>query len=121
MIIHTLAHHSLYLLPAERIIDLEDHIVNRIVAEMETRQFLSTEFNTKTTSDEIAELGRQVEGLKGTANKNEKNENTYIDRFATLLLLLCSMKIWMTMIAMSYQLMAAPAPKIILILPRLIL
>ena len=68
MIIHTLALHSLYLLPVERIIDQEDNIINRIVAEMETRGFLSTEFNTNTISDAIAELGSQVVGLKGTAN-----------------------------------------------------
>ena len=68
MIIHILALHSIYLLTAERLLDLENNIINRIVAEMETRGFLSTEFNAKTIVDAIADLASQVEGLKDTAN-----------------------------------------------------
>ena len=58
MIFLTLALHSHYLLPAVRIVDLEDTIINRIVEEMEIQGFLSTEFNTKTVLDIISELGK---------------------------------------------------------------
>ena len=54
---------------------------------METRGFLFTEFNTETISDDIAELGSQVVGLKGTANKNVIDKNTYRDRVATTLVM----------------------------------
>ena len=54
---------------------------------METRGFLSTDFNTKTISDDIAELGSQVVGVKGSANKNSIDENTYRDRVATTLVM----------------------------------
>ena len=58
MIFLTLALHSHYLLPAVRIVDLEDTIINRIVEEMEIQGFLSTNFNTKAVLYTIAELGK---------------------------------------------------------------
>ena len=52
---------------------------------MESRGFLTTEFNTRIISDTIAEFGSQVKGLKDKANKNIMDKNTYRDRVATTL------------------------------------
>ena len=41
----------------------------------------------KQITDAIAELGSQVVGLKGTANKNTIDKNTYRDRVATTLVM----------------------------------
>ena len=55
--------------------------------ETETRGFLSTEFNTRTISEIVAELGSQVKGLKDTANENAMDKNTYSNRIATTLVM----------------------------------
>ena len=50
------------------------------MVEMESRGFLSTEFNTRIISETIAELGSQVKGLKDKVNKNAPDKNIYRDR-----------------------------------------